>query len=159
MFKKLGRICGLNCALQSHAAALQTSRSITRWRRRLFPAKPPQGKLLASVNNRVQLYGWAHRDGGARELAAECGHSGHVCALFVETHGDFILFGARCSIWKLSLRFQYDLQAADEPCLMSCSDVCRARTPPGAGPKHVEVRHAVLCDLEPRVPLTEANGS
>ena len=52
-----------------------------------------QGKLLASINNRVQLYGWTQREAGARELAAECGHSGHVCALFVETRGDFILVG------------------------------------------------------------------
>lgn len=56
-----------------------------------------QGKLLASINNRVQLYGWAQREGGARELAAECGHSGHVCALCVETRGDFILVGERVS--------------------------------------------------------------
>ena len=55
---------------------------------------PPQGKLLASVNNRVQLYGWVARDGGARELAPECGHSGHTCALYVETRGDSVLVGA-----------------------------------------------------------------
>ena len=55
--------------------------------------QPAQGKLLASINNRVQLYGWTQREAGARELAAECGHSGHVCALFVETRGDFILVG------------------------------------------------------------------
>ena len=54
----------------------------------------PQGKLLASVNNRVQLYGWVARDGGAQELAPECGHSGHTCALYVETRGDSVLVGA-----------------------------------------------------------------
>ena len=59
-----------------------------------------QGKLLASINNRVQLYGWTQREAGARELAAECGHSGHVCALFVETRGDFILVGTALCLWR-----------------------------------------------------------
>ena len=54
-----------------------------------------QGKLLAGINSRVQLYKWTQRDDGTRELSNECGHSGHVCALYVVTRGDFIVVGER----------------------------------------------------------------
>ncbi|VVB12240.1 unnamed protein product [Arabis nemorensis] len=51
------------------------------------------GKLLAAINQKIQLYKWMVRDGGTRELQSECGHHGHILALFVQTRGDFIAGG------------------------------------------------------------------
>ncbi|XP_009803985.1 DNA damage-binding protein 1 isoform X2 [Nicotiana tabacum] len=52
------------------------------------------GKLLAAINQKIQLYKWASReDGGSRELQTECGHHGHILALYVQTRGDFIVVG------------------------------------------------------------------
>lgn len=52
------------------------------------------GKLLAAINQKIQLYKWASReDGGNRELQTECGHHGHILALYVQTRGDFIVVG------------------------------------------------------------------
>ena len=50
------------------------------------------GKLLAGINNKVQLYRWADKD-GASELQSECGHHGHVLALYMQSRGDFIVVG------------------------------------------------------------------
>ena len=52
-----------------------------------------QGKLIAGVNNKVQLLKWVQSEDGARELTTECTHTGHVLALYVATRGDFILVG------------------------------------------------------------------
>ncbi|KAK3204845.1 hypothetical protein Dsin_018891 [Dipteronia sinensis] len=49
------------------------------------------GKLLAAINQKIQLYKWMLRDDGTRELQSECGHHGHILALFVQTRGDFIV--------------------------------------------------------------------
>ncbi len=54
---------------------------------------PLQGKLLAGVSAKVQLYRWAQRDDGSRELVNECNHAGHVYVLYMATRGDFILVG------------------------------------------------------------------
>jgi DNA damage-binding protein 1 len=54
-----------------------------------------QGKLIAGVNNKVQLLRWAQSEDGGRELSTECTHTGHVLALYVATRGDFILVGER----------------------------------------------------------------
>jgi DNA damage-binding protein 1 len=51
------------------------------------------GKLLASINQKIQLYKWMLRDDGTRELQSECGHHGHILALYVQTRGDFIAVG------------------------------------------------------------------
>ncbi|GJP48061.1 hypothetical protein CLOM_g7334 [Closterium sp. NIES-68] len=51
------------------------------------------GKLLAGINNKVQLFRWAARDDGARELLVECGHFGHILALYAACRGDFIVVG------------------------------------------------------------------
>lgn len=51
-----------------------------------------QGKLLATVNARVQLYGWVSRD-GCYELSPECTHHGSILALYAVTRGDFIIVG------------------------------------------------------------------
>ncbi|GBG61192.1 hypothetical protein CBR_g19725 [Chara braunii] len=51
------------------------------------------GKLLAGINQKVQLYKWVQREDGTRELVSECGHHGHIIALYVKTRGDFIVVG------------------------------------------------------------------
>ncbi|KAI3937749.1 hypothetical protein MKW92_004607 [Papaver armeniacum] len=51
------------------------------------------GKLLAAINQKIQLYKWVLRDDGSRELQLECGHHGHILALYVQTRGDFIVVG------------------------------------------------------------------
>ncbi|KAI3988674.1 hypothetical protein MKX01_027038 [Papaver californicum] len=51
------------------------------------------GKLLAAINQKIQLYKWMLRDDGSRELQLECGHHGHILALYVQTRGDFIVVG------------------------------------------------------------------
>jgi len=49
------------------------------------------GKLLAGINSKVQLYRWDSSDEG--QLMSECGHHGHIVALFVCSRGDFIIMG------------------------------------------------------------------
>ncbi|KAF2310831.1 hypothetical protein GH714_017510 [Hevea brasiliensis] len=51
------------------------------------------GKLLAAINQKIQLYKWMLRDDGSHELQSECGHHGHILALYVQTRGDFIVVG------------------------------------------------------------------
>eukprot|EP00252_Welwitschia_mirabilis_P019638 TRINITY_DN4603_c0_g1_i1.p1 TRINITY_DN4603_c0_g1~~TRINITY_DN4603_c0_g1_i1.p1 ORF type:complete len:1092 (+),score=216.35 TRINITY_DN4603_c0_g1_i1:257-3532(+) len=51
------------------------------------------GKLLAGINQKIQLYKWVIRDDGSRDLQPECGHHGHVLALYAKTRGDFIVVG------------------------------------------------------------------
>ncbi|ONI11113.1 hypothetical protein PRUPE_4G088300 [Prunus persica] len=51
------------------------------------------GKLLAAINQKIQIYKWTLRDDGTRELQSECGHHGHILALYVQTRGDFIVVG------------------------------------------------------------------
>ena len=52
-----------------------------------------QGKLIAGINSKVQLYKWIQAEDGSRELQIECSHTGHVLALFVVTRGDFVIVG------------------------------------------------------------------
>lgn len=56
-----------------------------------------QGKLIAGVNSKVQLFKWIQTDDGSRELQIECSHTGHVLALYVVTRGDFVIVGERKS--------------------------------------------------------------
>lgn len=51
------------------------------------------GKLLAGINQKIQLYKWVLRDDGTRELQSECGHHGHILALYVQSRGDFVVVG------------------------------------------------------------------
>eukprot|EP00850_Spirogloea_muscicola_P009452 SM000053S17409 [mRNA] locus=s53:248703:257116:+ [translate_table: standard] len=51
------------------------------------------GKLLAGINQKIQLYKWSQRDDSSRELQSECGHHGHILALYVQSRGDFIVVG------------------------------------------------------------------
>ena len=52
-----------------------------------------QGKLLAGINSRVQLYEWATQKDGSRGLVAGAGQSGLVLALYLACRGDFIVVG------------------------------------------------------------------
>lgn len=50
------------------------------------------------------------RDDGTRELQSECGHHGHILALYVQTRGDFIVVGDLMKsisllIYKVSTHF------------------------------------------------------
>jgi DNA damage-binding protein 1 len=51
------------------------------------------GKLLAGINAKVQLFKWSSAQDGVRELTAECDHHGHILALYLATRGDFIVVG------------------------------------------------------------------
>lgn len=75
------------------------------------------GKLLAGVNSKVQLFRWVARNGegaasdgpsgagaterdpnadgiaGDHELIGECSHHGHIVALYVQVRGDLIVVG------------------------------------------------------------------
>lgn len=51
------------------------------------------GRLLAGVNSKLNLYKWPPRDDDTRELVVECSHHGHILALYVAVRGDFICVG------------------------------------------------------------------
>ena len=52
-------------------------------------------KLVAGIGNKVQLFKWVQREDGTKsiELQKECGHNGHIYALYVKARGDYILVG------------------------------------------------------------------
>ena len=54
---------------------------------------PFNGKLLAGINSKIQLYKWQQREDGVRELVTETGHHGHVLATYMQTRGDLIVVG------------------------------------------------------------------
>ncbi|KAI3709967.1 hypothetical protein L2E82_39738 [Cichorium intybus] len=49
------------------------------------------GKLLAAINKKIQLYKWRLCDDGTRELQSEWGHHGSILGHYVQTCGDFIV--------------------------------------------------------------------
>lgn len=52
------------------------------------------GRVLAGVNNKLQLYEWvAPVAGAAQELVLRSEHCGHILVLFIACRGDFILVG------------------------------------------------------------------
>ncbi|KAK3204520.1 hypothetical protein Dsin_018566 [Dipteronia sinensis] len=71
------------------------------------------GKLLAAINQKIQLYKWMLRDDGTRELQSECGHHGHILALFVQTRGDFIVVGDLMKSFSL-LIYKHEEGAIEE---------------------------------------------
>ncbi|KAL4855081.1 DNA damage-binding protein 1 [Chlorella vulgaris] len=52
-----------------------------------------QGRLLAGINSRVQMYKWSEPSDGVRGLVPECSHAGHVLALYLATRGDLVVVG------------------------------------------------------------------
>uniref|UniRef100_A0A6B2KWM0 DNA damage-binding protein 1 n=1 Tax=Arcella intermedia TaxID=1963864 RepID=A0A6B2KWM0_9EUKA len=58
----------------------------------VYCLKPFKGKILASINSKVQLFKWKEVE-GASQLALEAEHSGQVVALYLDTRGDFIVVG------------------------------------------------------------------
>ena len=75
-----------------------------------------QGKLLAGINSRVQLFKWNQKDDGSWELTTETGHSGHVLALYLATRGDFIIVGTAQLLPFLPL------ETLSQPVSVSCCD-------------------------------------
>ncbi|KAK0579690.1 hypothetical protein LWI29_029830 [Acer saccharum] len=71
------------------------------------------GKLLAAINQKIQLYKWMLRDDGTRELQSECGHHGHILALYVQTRGDFIVVGDLMKSFSL-LIYKHEEGAIEE---------------------------------------------
>ncbi|OWZ04928.1 DNA damage-binding protein [Phytophthora megakarya] len=51
------------------------------------------GKVLAGVNSKAQLYKWSENAENEKELVSECGHYGHTLVLYMESRGDFIVVG------------------------------------------------------------------
>ncbi|GLE04253.1 hypothetical protein PINS_up013164 [Pythium insidiosum] len=51
------------------------------------------GRVLAGVNSKTQLYKWSESPDNERELVSECGHYGHTLVLYMESRGDFIIVG------------------------------------------------------------------
>lgn len=94
-----------------------------------------QGKLIAGINSKVQLYKWIQTDDGSRELQIECSHTGHVLALFVVTRGDFVIVGEDYLIYHIYLPFSGSMQKCcmDRGCLPGfASKVCLCKgTSPG----------------------------
>lgn len=62
-----------------------------------------QGKLLAGINSRVQLYEWNVLKDGSRGLVAGAGQSGLVLALYLACRGDFIVVGKPSHLYKACL--------------------------------------------------------
>jgi len=58
-----------------------------------YSLEPFNGRLLVSVNNKIQLFKWVDTDDGGKEIFAEASHHGHVIALYLRSRGDFILVG------------------------------------------------------------------
>jgi len=52
---------------------------------------PSNGKLLAGVNSKVQLFRWSESEDGSKSLTEECSYHGHVIVLHMRVRGDFIL--------------------------------------------------------------------
>jgi DNA damage-binding protein 1 len=52
-----------------------------------------QGKLVAGITGRAQLYSWQLLDDESRQLVPECSHTGHVLALYLDVKGDYVLIG------------------------------------------------------------------
>ncbi|CAH2080609.1 unnamed protein product [Thlaspi arvense] len=71
------------------------------------------GKLLAAVNQKIQLFKWVLREDGGRELQSECGHHGHKPALYVQTLGDFIVVGDQMNTISL-LIYKHEEGAIEE---------------------------------------------
>ncbi|XP_047333166.1 DNA damage-binding protein 1-like [Impatiens glandulifera] len=72
------------------------------------------GKLLTAINQKIQLFKWTTRDDGTRELMPECGHHGHILALYVQTRGDFIVVGDLMK--SISLLIYKNEEGAIEEC-------------------------------------------
>jgi len=51
------------------------------------------GKLLAAVNSKIELFRLADAETGGKELVSECVHRGHILVLFLQSRGDFIVVG------------------------------------------------------------------
>lgn len=72
-----------------------------------------QGKLIAGINSRVQIYEWGSQKDGSRGLVAGAGQSGLVLALYLACRGDFIVVG-------MSLIFSPNMLSCQSIQLLCC---------------------------------------
>ena len=83
-----------------------------------------QGKLIAGINSRVQLYDWQLQKDSSRGLVAGAGQSGLVLALYLACRGDFIVVGKLHNHLVLGLPIQPgqppNQSAAPNNMLFSC---------------------------------------
>mmetsp|Transcript_28073 Transcript_28073/g.43830 ORF Transcript_28073/g.43830 Transcript_28073/m.43830 type:complete len:992 (-) Transcript_28073:1819-4794(-) len=51
------------------------------------------GKVLAAINSKIELFRIADSETGGKELISECVHRGHILVLYLQSRGDFIVAG------------------------------------------------------------------
>ncbi|KAL3498131.1 hypothetical protein ACH5RR_040863 [Cinchona calisaya] len=59
----------------------------------VYSLKAFNGKLLAAIDQRIELYKFVIRENNGHELHSECGHDCHTLTLCILTRGDFIIVG------------------------------------------------------------------
>jgi len=75
-----GRILELRHEVRTHGA--------------VYELESLRGKLLAGVNNKLQLFSWSPLAAGAANgLVLRHEHCGHILVLYIQSRGDFILVG------------------------------------------------------------------
>lgn len=79
----------------------------------VYNLNPFQGKLLAGINSKLELFKWSPRDDDVHELVSECSHHGQIVTFAVKTRGDWILVGDLMKSMSLLL-YKPDEGAMDE---------------------------------------------
>lgn len=79
----------------------------------MYNLNPFQGKLLAGINSKLELFKWSPRDDDVHELVSECSHHGQIVTFAVKTRGDWILVGDLMKSMSLLL-YKPDEGAIDE---------------------------------------------
>ena len=89
-----GSVSSSSAAISSRKLVLVSSIDT---RGAVYSLEPFHGMLLAGINSKTQLYKWSPGAGGGAdgnaELKSVCGHHGHILALYIRSHGDFIIVG------------------------------------------------------------------
>eukprot|EP01094_Clydonella_sp_ATCC50884_P028366 TRINITY_DN848_c0_g1_i1.p1 TRINITY_DN848_c0_g1~~TRINITY_DN848_c0_g1_i1.p1 ORF type:complete len:1089 (-),score=323.39 TRINITY_DN848_c0_g1_i1:272-3538(-) len=85
-----GRILVFRCEGASNKLLLVAQRDVGG---AVFALSAFQGRLLATINGKVQLYSWGADLSGGHELHEEASHEDNIVALHLATRGDFILVG------------------------------------------------------------------
>ncbi|KAJ4458180.1 putative DNA damage-binding protein 1 [Paratrimastix pyriformis] len=83
-----GRILVFRC--EGHRLELVAEKEV---RGAVYALAELEGKLLATVNNKVVVYDLTAAAPGQLELTQLCAHTGHIMALYAQTRGNFILVG------------------------------------------------------------------
>ena len=109
----------------------------------VYALRPFQGRLLAGIGSKVQVFQWIEAlsnswkgtsstkddvPSTSMELRSECGHHGHILALYLQTKGEYIAVGDLMRSISL-LRYNSTTSALEEiakdykPCWMSAVDI------------------------------------